>query len=328
MRKHRLPSKRDAALCKLQADLLCRGFMDFGIALTLGATALGLVARFTLPGLQVGVIARATSLFLATWLLVVLPAYAGSQPPSAEVAAIDVRSYSARIEPDLARGSLHGQVRIDLRVLTAAPELEFDAGELVIDAVREDGVALPFAMEGGRLRITLPRAARPGERHALDIGYHGTPRFGLQFQPQRGELYTIFSTDQWLVCINAPRERATLDLSVVLPADVTAVGNGRALPVRRLADGRSLHRWRQSVPVPSYVYGFAAGRTRRCMGAPDPCNCAICPWTWTRSSCDRCSPTRVTCCASSVSAQGVRIVATIPRRWLQGRSVRNWRASP
>ncbi|MBU8975886.1 M1 family metallopeptidase [Lysobacter sp. MMG2] len=234
--------------------------MDFGIALTLGATALGLVARFTLPGLQVGVIARATSLLLATWLLVVLPAYAGSQLPSAEVAAIDVRSYSARIEPDLARGSLHGQVRIDLRVLTAAPELEFDAGELVIDAVREDGVALPFAMEGGRLRITLPRAARPGERHALDIGYHGTPRFGLQFQPQRGELYTIFSTDQWLVCINAPRERATLDLSVVLPADVTAVGNGRALPVRRLADGRSLHRWRQSVPVPSYVYGFAAGR--------------------------------------------------------------------
>lgn len=32
------------------------------------------------------------------------------------------------------------------------------------------------------------------------------------------------------------------------------------MPAHRLADGRSLHRWRQRVPVPSYVYGFAAGR--------------------------------------------------------------------
>ncbi|MGH8033028.1 MAG: M1 family metallopeptidase [Luteimonas sp.] len=194
------------------------------------------------------------------WLLLSLSTQAAAQTQPAAVAAVDVRHYTARIEPDLATASLRGQVRIELLALSAAPALEFDAGELVIEAVREDDIALAFAKDGSRLRVSLPRATRAGARHTLDISYRGTPRFGLEFQPQRDELYTIFSTDQWLVCINAPQERATLDLSIVLPAGLAAVGNGQALPVRRLADGRRVHRWRQRAPVPSYVYGFAAGR--------------------------------------------------------------------
>ena len=196
----------------------------------------------------------------AACVLLCLSTQAVAQTPPAPAALIDVQHYTARIEPDLASKSLRGEVRIQLRALTAASELEFDAGELVIDSVREGGVDRPFATHGSRLRISLPRATRAGARHTLDIRYRATPRFGLEFQPQRDELYTIFSTDQWLVCINAPQDRATLDLSVVLPAGLVAVGNGQALPVRSLGDGRALHRWRQRVPVPSYVYGFAAGR--------------------------------------------------------------------
>jgi aminopeptidase N len=63
--------------------------------------------------------------------------------------------------------------------------------------------------------------------------------------------------------VDAPGDRATLALDVVLPAGVKAIGNGRALRVRPLDRDRVLHRWRQEVPVPSYTFGFAAGRFTR-----------------------------------------------------------------
>ncbi len=168
--------------------------------------------------------------------------------------------YQARIDPDITTGQLQGQVRIELRVLERTTHLEFDAGELVVDAVSERGASLQFNKNGTRLRVILPHAARKGERHVLDMSYHGVPRFGLQVHPGRRELYTIFSTDQWLICINAPSERASLDLAVALPADLMAAGQGETLSAVMLKDGRRLHRWRLRAPMPSYLYGFTAGR--------------------------------------------------------------------
>lgn len=176
-------------------------------------------------------------------------------------AAIDVLHYAARLQPNLTERTLRGQVTITLRVLDGDHRaIEFDSGELSIDAVREAGAPLAFTRDGKRLRIELLRPADAGARRVFEIDYHGTPRFGLEFHPERAQLYTIFSTSQWLVVIDAPADRATLSLDVVLPAGLQAVGNGRALRVRRLDDGRELHRWRQRTPVPSYTFGFAAGR--------------------------------------------------------------------
>lgn len=63
-----------------------------------------------------------------------------------------------------------------------------------------------------------------------------------------------------MICVDAPDERATLDLALTLPSRLQAAGNGRALSKVDLGDGRTLHRWHLKTPMPSYVYGFAAGR--------------------------------------------------------------------
>lgn len=197
-------------------------------------------------------------LALAPWMVAAQTTDTGGQ---ASARAIDVLHYAARLDPDLAEKTLRGRVVISFVVTSPGSKVvEFDAGELQIETVRERGSALAFEKLGSRLRVWLPEPARTGARHQIEVAYHGAPRFGLQFHPERGELYTIFSTSQWLVCVDAPAERATLDLGVALPAGLKAVGNGALVLTTSLDDGRELHRWRQDEPVPSFVYGFAAGR--------------------------------------------------------------------
>lgn len=197
----------------------------------------------------------------AAWLAA--PAAAAAQAATAARAGanLDVLHYSARIEPDIAGKSLRGQVSIRLALRSeGAQQLEFDAGELEIEKVSERGQALSFDKAEQRLRVRLPKPGKAGERHELDIVYRGAPRHGLEFHPERGEVYTIFSTSQWLVCIDAPSERASLDLTLTVPSGLKAVGNGRLVAKSALGGRRDSYRWRQDQPMPSYLYGFAAGR--------------------------------------------------------------------
>lgn len=193
----------------------------------------------------------------AGWLLATLTAQAAAQRP------IDVVHYDARIAPDLAAKTIGGSVVVTLR--TVAPSLaaiELDSGALSIDAVRLRGVPLAYAVADKKLRVDLPQPLRAGTKLALAIDYHGTPTFGLEFHPDRDEIYTIFSTSQWMPAIDAPGERASLDLRVTLPAGLVSVGNGRLAARTRERDGRETWHWRERRAQPSYVYGFAAGPYR------------------------------------------------------------------
>ncbi|MBB3228655.1 aminopeptidase N [Luteibacter sp. Sphag1AF] len=174
---------------------------------------------------------------------------------------VDVLAYRVRIDPDLAARSLTGAETVQVVAnITGTAVLELDAGGLTIDSVTSDAGPLVFAREGKQLRVMLPATLHAGQPMDVHLTYHGKPTFGLEFHPETEQLYTIFSTSEWLPSIDAPDARATLDLSVAVPATFDAIGNGRMVSRTPLEHGRVLYRWQQDVPVPGFVYGFAAGR--------------------------------------------------------------------
>jgi len=188
-----------------------------------------------------------------------LPA-ASAQGPGAP---FDVVHYDARIEPDIAAGTVRGTVAVSVAAGTEGPgTITLDRGTLEIDAVREDDAELTFTTPPGRVEIRLERPAPAGERREIEIDYHGTPRHGLELVPERSQAYTIFSTSQWMPAVDTPTERATLDLTVVLPAGLVVVANGNAAAVSALDDGREAHTFELATAAPSYTFGFAAGRFR------------------------------------------------------------------
>ena len=187
---------------------------------------------------------------------------AGAQGAPASIRRpFDVTHYDARIEPNISDRTIKGTVVLDL-VVTAQNQssIELDSGDLTIDAVKEGGAPLDFATRGRQLTIRWPRPAQVNEPRQLEIAYHGAPRFGIQFFPERSQVYTVFSTSQWLVCVDAPDDRATLNLSVVLPAGLTMVASGTLVAQHALPNGTVVQEWRQDRPMPSYTFGLAAGR--------------------------------------------------------------------
>ena len=173
----------------------------------------------------------------------------------------DVTHYNARIEPNMSDQTIKGTVVLDL-VVTATNQssIELDSGDLTIDAVKEGGAPLDFAARERQLTIRWPRPAQVNEARQLEVAYHGAPRFGMQFFAERAQVYTVFSTSQWLVCVDAPDDRATLNLSVVLPAGLTMVASGTLVAQHALPNGTVVREWRQDRPMPSYTFGLAAGR--------------------------------------------------------------------
>jgi len=168
----------------------------------------------------------------------------------------DVLRYEATVEPDLESGSVKGRVSVDVLLADAqVPSIRLDIGALTIDSVREAGVILEFTAAERSLSVSLP----PGKsrKHRVEIDYHGAPRFGLQFVPGKRQAYTIFSTSQWMPCIDAPSERASLALTIVAPKDLVVVATGSLVSTRTEGDARVVHRFRLDREAPSFTFGFA-----------------------------------------------------------------------
>jgi aminopeptidase N len=166
----------------------------------------------------------------------------------------DVLHYSATLEPDISAKSVKGSVLI--RVSTTSRAVEFDCGELTIDAVTEAGTALQFSTANRRLRVSLPAGKRLRE---IKIDFHGVPKFGIRFFPDRQQVYTIFSTSQWMVCVDDPADKATLTFKLILPPNLTAVANGELVSQRESANNKRISEWQQRTPIPTYIFGFAVG---------------------------------------------------------------------
>ena len=169
----------------------------------------------------------------------------------------DVQHYAVTITPDVRRRQVSGRAEITVRGKDRPTSvLRFDAGDLEVTAVLDRGRPVSYTKQAHALQIHLSPPLRVGEVRRLSISYHGSPTRGLEFHPERGELYTVFSTSQWMPCVDSPSERATLDLTLRLPPGMKSVGTGREIG-RQNASGS---RWRLDTPMPSYLYGFAAGR--------------------------------------------------------------------
>lgn len=184
-----------------------------------------------------------------------LPHAAASANTTQPIAA---RHYDAYLEPDLEAQTIRGVVTLTLnRPGSPGESLSLDRGALEIESVEGDGHALPFETPARHVVIRVADARVHPRR--ISIRYRGAPRSGLVFVPDRRLMYTVFATSQWMVVHDAPHERATLRLRLVVPRNWTVISNGRDVGRRRLPGRTDVSEWRQDRAVPTYTFGFVAG---------------------------------------------------------------------
>lgn len=177
-----------------------------------------------------------------------------------KMAQIDVLHYQAHLEPNIADKSIKGQISIRFRLLNKASEIiVFNCGNLQIDRVVINKQALDYRVERRRLLITLRPEHITQPEIEVDIQYHGHPRQGIVFFPDSREVTTVFSTNGWFVCKDAIDDKATLDMTIVAPADLQVVSNGQLMAKKELGQQKTSYHWQQKEAVSSYIFGFAMG---------------------------------------------------------------------
>jgi aminopeptidase N len=202
---------------------------------------------------------------LAGWLGLCMIAVSGhaQAPPAREAQSFSITHDDVQLEPRLESRTVTGTATLSVVShrddrAPAGATVALNRGRLEIDSVQESGRGRAFVIDGNQLRITLPRG-RANETRTLTVSYHGAPSSGLVFNAEREQIYTVFSTSQWMVALDEPSARATLRLRVTMPRGWMGAASGREVSRRELPGNKALMEWQLDRPVPTYTFGFAIG---------------------------------------------------------------------
>lgn len=141
---------------------------------------------------------------------------------------------------------------------------DFEGKGMVVESVYSDGKELAFHHKKDALFIYFPRSSEKGTIIQIAVNYHGIPASGLKIGPTKYGNRSFFSRNwpnkarHWLPVINHPYEKATCEFKITAPAHYQVVSNGLLKEETNLAGGKKFTHWKQSVPIPSWLYVLGA----------------------------------------------------------------------
>jgi aminopeptidase N len=192
-------------------------------------------------------------------------AFLASLPASAAPTAFKSLSYDITLTPDFAAGVVSGVEYLRFESLSDGLDaLSLSANALAVNATLDGSAGVTITAEGNRRVFHLPRRLRKGEDATLAMSFAGQPARDVVFTAD--EIHTGFFTCDAMFCdIDRPGDRATLQLTLILPVGMDAVAPGQLVSRTPAGSGLERWHWQENRAYPSYLYGFAAGHYTRAM---------------------------------------------------------------
>jgi aminopeptidase N len=214
---------------------------------------------------------------LATALLAASLALAAAQvasvfgdEPYARSKDYDLQHSKIALRFNLEKKQVTGDVTHTLTILRdATSKIWFDSVGLDIHNVTVNKAAAKFETTADRLIVSLPGAAKAGEKFDVEIKYDGKPTKGLYFilpdkdyPDQPKEIWTqgeSEDTRNYLPTYDEPNDRLTTETILTVPAAWTTVANGKLMGVSDSGGGMKTWTWKESVPSSTYLITVVAG---------------------------------------------------------------------
>ena len=170
-------------------------------------------------------------------LLVAARLSAAAASPASSTGDIDVLHYALTVTPDFGRRAISGESQISFKSQRdGLAEVRFSANSLTVDRATMRGEPVRVSRVSDEIVMTLPRPLARGQTATLTIAFHGVPARGLVFGAR--SVYTSYFTCDWMFCVqDRPGDKATIDLTVVVPKGMTSVGVGARSSVAPAAAG-------------------------------------------------------------------------------------------
>lgn len=141
---------------------------------------------------------------------------------------------------------------------------------MTVTAVSADGQALTFAHDNDRVRVTLPRAFKPGDEWSFTLTYHGVPATGVLIGKNKYGDREFFANPwpnkirNYLAVIDHPSEKAPITTTITAPRHYQVIANGRLTAQTDLPNDLRRTTWSESTPICTWqismgVAPFAVG---------------------------------------------------------------------
>ncbi|HTR75450.1 MAG TPA: M1 family metallopeptidase [Solirubrobacterales bacterium] len=174
----------------------------------------------------------------------------------------DVKHYDVSLGYQPRSGELTARDVVEARATTGLRRFSLDLDGLKVTSVSVDGEAARYSRGRGKVKIAAATPIAKGEAFTVELRYQGVPRKVIDPDGSTEGWYRTsdgaigvgepVGTAAWLACDNAPRDKASFDIQITVPAGLKAVSNGK-LVGREKVDRRVRFSWSEPVPMASYL---------------------------------------------------------------------------
>jgi aminopeptidase N len=187
----------------------------------------------------------------------------------------DVVHYDVSLGYQPRSGTLTARDVVEATATSRLSKFSLDLDGLKVTSVSVDGERAKWSRGRGKVKIIVAKPIPKGEGFAVELRYQGVPRKVTDPDGSTEGWYRTkdgavavgepVGTAAWLACDNAPRDKASFNIQISVPAGVKAVSNGRLLS-RHKADRRVRWSWSEPKPMATYLALVDIGSGRLVQG--------------------------------------------------------------
>ncbi len=194
-------------------------------------------------------------------VLIVLCFDASAQVPGS---SIDMQHYTFNIDLTDNDNNISAKAEVTLKFLKSATSFDLDLVKknstgkgMLVSSVTEDGKALAFTQ--GADRLTIKSVTKVGSTHTYTIAYSGVPADGLIISSNKYGNRTFFGDNwpnrahNWLVSVDHPADKASVDFVVSAPAHYDVVANGVKVSETSLPQNKKQTHWRETAQLSTKI---------------------------------------------------------------------------
>lgn len=181
----------------------------------------------------------------------------------------DVATYDLKLAYDPSTDVLDGKAVVTAKATQNLSRFNLDLRGFQISMLTVNGVAASYSRDGQELVITPRSGIRNGSPFRVAVDYRGIPEVITDpDQSIEGWIPTddgafVVGEPQgspgWYPCNDNPRDKATFDFAVTVPAGLTAMANG-ILVSSTTSGGSTTWVWKETDPMATYLATSTLGK--------------------------------------------------------------------
>jgi aminopeptidase N len=189
--------------------------------------------------------------------------------PLAGNGGYDVSNYSLTLDYTPSSNRLVATDVISATATQGLSRFDLDLRGFTIGRLLVDGVPASYSRDGQELIVTPRAGIKSGSAFTVTVGYAGVPVIVTDpdasiegWVPTDDGAFVVGEpqgSPGWYAVDDNPRDKATFDFRVTVPAGLTAMANG-VLVSQATSGARSTWVWRESDPMAPYLATVTSGR--------------------------------------------------------------------